>query len=97
MNKYFFKHDLPFALAGIVRAIYDGARTPSLPEALSGAACVRRGRVARVIGKPKLGRKVKPLAQMTVKELRAEAKLRGIKGRSKARRKADLLKLLKAD
>ena len=98
MNNIFFKHDLPCALSGIVRAVYDGSRMPSMPEALAAAAAIRRQRVARAIGSGglKVRRKVKPLAQMTVKELRAEAALRGIKGRSKARRKADLLALLKA-
>ncbi len=95
VKRYFFKHDFPFALGGMVRAFYDGTRMPGMGEALAAAAAVRRGRVARAIGKPRLKAAVKPFGQMTVKELRAEARLRGIKGRSKARRKAELMALLR--
>ena len=90
-------YELFFTLGACSRALADGSRLPDIEEARRAAHAVRRSRIARAVGSPRLKPRISPYETMTVAQLRAEASRRRIKGRSRARRKAQLIVLLKGD
>lgn len=88
-------NELFYYAGALTSAFARGTDMPSLREARIANAADRAFRIARAVGRPRLRPAALPTLQSwTVAQLRAEASRRRIRGRSKARTKAQLLQLL---